>query len=73
MKGWGGLMAILEAKNPAGADQVKAHVKATACPTVAAAMRTAPFAPLQTGNPTKIPPREWLYGWNTVSVRCSRP
>jgi hypothetical protein len=69
-KGWGGLMAILERENPAGAVRVKDFIKQTAFAGAAAtntsAMRAAPFAPLQTGDPIKIPPREWLYGYNTI-------
>ena len=69
-KGWGGLMAILERENPAGAVRVKDFIKQTAFAGAAAtntsAMRAAPFAPLQTDDPVKIPPRKWLYGYNTI-------
>ena len=64
-KGWGGLMAILERVNPAGAVRVKNFMAQTAfantSATNIAAMHAETFGPLQLFDPTKIPPRAWLY------------
>jgi hypothetical protein len=64
-KGWGGLMAILERLNPAGAFRVKNFMAQTAfantSSTNIAAMHAETFGPLQLFDPTKIPPRAWLY------------
>jgi hypothetical protein len=64
-KGWGGLMAILERVNPAGAFRVKNFMTQTAFANTAAtniaAMHAETFEPLKLFDPTKIPPRAWLY------------
>ncbi|AGI65954.1 putative nucleoside triphosphate hydrolase [Octadecabacter antarcticus 307] len=70
MKGWGGLMAILERVNPAGAAQVKDYVKAATFAGQSAANIAAinanPLSPVTTFDPKKLPPRKWVYGFDYV-------
>ena len=67
---WGTLEQTIKRINPAGAAAVSIRIADAAADAAAAAnttaLRATRLSPLQTANPTKIPPRAWLYGRNTI-------
>jgi hypothetical protein len=69
--GWGCIMRMLRAENPAGAARVKdaeaAAVFALQATTNRTAILNAPFAPVAPVTPAQIPPRRWLYGRSYIA------
>ena len=63
---WGTLERTLNQINPAGAAKLSFKLAEAAADATTSAMRVMTFNPLQTDKPAQIPPREWLYGRNTI-------